>query len=252
MGPIEINGKFVRILDNFTKVKFVLDGLDWSSSEQAYQASKFEDVDTLQYTSIYLSEDPYDAYYKGQSRNHPIRSDFSICRKDMMYRCNMAKIVQNKEIATLLASSTGKIHFPVGDEYWKTILPEIMEFIRGKLNFGVIQITPHKTKKSQFVPLKVRVPKTDPRLTKIYRISEQNELGKEIEIREFLEKCLYGYEGQHLLCKPHDLSKYLDIYIKRFINQYLFQNLKGMFSVDGLFLRVEFEGIELSYSLSDF
>jgi len=251
MGPLKINGKFMKTLDNFSEVKFVLDDLEWNSSEQAYQASKFEDVDTLHYLSICLSVDPYEAYAKGQSRDHPIRSDFNICRKKLMYRCNMAKIIQNKEIATLLASSTGRIHFSLGDKYWETVLPEIMEVIRDELNSGIVQITPHKTKKTEFVPLKVHVPKEDPCLIKGRMNVKKDELEGPISLMEFLERCLYKDSNKQLACRPFNLENNLKDCIKRFITLYMIQNLTGEFSVDGFFVRVSFEGISLSYSLSD-
>ena len=252
MGPIKISGEFINILDNFAEVKFELDGLSWKSSEQAYQASKFKTTDTFQYTSIYLSANSREAYAMGQSRKHTIRPDFNKFRKESMYRCNMAKILQNKEISETLASSTERIIYPAGGGYWRIALPELMETIRNELKIGMVQITPHESKKTRFIPLKIRLPKNDPCLKKNTSNTGKYELEEEeIDLHTFFNRCLYKSGGRDLLCKPFHLPIVLRNYAKKFIRWYLGQKLKGKFSVDGFFVRIEFEGVIISYSLLD-
>jgi ribA/ribD-fused uncharacterized protein len=251
MEPIKIDEMLIEgVLGNFAKFKFELDGLDWKSSEQAYQASKFEITDFLQYTSIYLSTDPHEAYAMGQSRKHDIHPEFNEFRKESMYRCNMAKILQNENISKILASSTEKIIYPAGDKYWSVALPELMETIRNELKEGIVQITPHDSKKTRFIPFKIRLPKNNSNLFNINITGEYELEEEETDLYTFVNRCLCNSEDQGFLYKPFHLM-ILRNHANKFIKWFFGQKLKGKFSVDGFFVQVMFRGTVVSYSLSD-
>ena len=129
-GPCECGGVSYNSMDNFTECKFEIEGEIWISSEQYFQAMKFSDK---AYREVIHGERNTAAHWKmGQTKLHPIRSDWEAVKVDIMYQANFEKFSQNIEFRNELISTAGPIR-AFGFPFWKVWNPIILRRIREEL-----------------------------------------------------------------------------------------------------------------------
>eukprot|EP00755_Sulcionema_specki_P022074 Sspe_Gene.75620::Locus_47250_Transcript_1_1_Confidence_1.000_Length_653::g.75620::m.75620/K09935/K09935; uncharacterized protein len=129
-GPCMVGDKRVMCTDNFFLSPFVLDGKEWLSAEQYFQAMKFVDPS---YQEEIRRETNLSAHWRmGQTRQHRIRGDWEQNKVDVMYRANKAKFEQNAEMREELLSTTGPIR-AMGFPFWAKWNGILLERIREEL-----------------------------------------------------------------------------------------------------------------------
>eukprot|EP00928_Gymnodinium_smaydae_P084438 TRINITY_DN67710_c0_g1_i1.p1 TRINITY_DN67710_c0_g1~~TRINITY_DN67710_c0_g1_i1.p1 ORF type:complete len:215 (-),score=30.10 TRINITY_DN67710_c0_g1_i1:39-620(-) len=97
--------------DNFQVRPFMLDGVEWQSAEQCFQALKFvRSADRERIRQLKPSEGESDSSHgmrvwsEGQRRSE-IRPDWDAAKVDIMYLANLAKFRQHPELAAQLLST---------------------------------------------------------------------------------------------------------------------------------------------------
>eukprot|EP01060_Flectonema_neradi_P006853 TRINITY_DN14715_c0_g2_i1.p1 TRINITY_DN14715_c0_g2~~TRINITY_DN14715_c0_g2_i1.p1 ORF type:complete len:165 (+),score=23.61 TRINITY_DN14715_c0_g2_i1:40-534(+) len=129
-GACECGGVTYQSMDNFEECKFTVDGETWISSEQYYQAMKFEDKS---YREKIRTEPNTAAHWKmGQTKEFPQRPDWSAVKVDVMYKGNFEKFSQNENFRKELISTSGPIR-AFGFSFWKTWNSIILRRIREEL-----------------------------------------------------------------------------------------------------------------------
>lgn len=105
-------------LSNFSKSYIYLDSRTWPTVEHYFQASKFEDVQTVNRISELLS--PMQAANEGRSSNNLIRKDWNLVRDTYMLNALKAKFFQNPELGYKLRQTGNAtlIEHTVNDNYW--------------------------------------------------------------------------------------------------------------------------------------
>lgn len=119
-GSAYVDGCEKKVFDNFYKCSFVYKNKTWTSSEQAYQAMKFEDEE---YRERIRNEDEIAiVYFLGQNkyikRTPKWETNENSEKKRLMYEINKKKIFQNKELIDMLLSTKQKEIYYVGDRFW--------------------------------------------------------------------------------------------------------------------------------------
>lgn len=130
-GPGFCNNKTYNCFDNFYPCVFMVDGKKYTSSEQCYQALKFEDEDWKE--KIRSNHNPNTCWFMGQSRNHKLIPDFEEKKSQLMYIANFAKFIQNKYIADILMDTNGIITFNGSTPFWNNENADILMRIRTML-----------------------------------------------------------------------------------------------------------------------
>ena len=107
-------------LSNFFPAPITVDGVQYSCSEQYYQAKKAEehkDYETLD--TIMMASDPADMYRAASKIKCSDRWKSGTC-KIAMEKANMAKFTQNKHLADVLLSTDGKhiVEASPRDTFW--------------------------------------------------------------------------------------------------------------------------------------
>lgn len=115
-GPALVDGKEIEEFDNFEYTPFFYEGKEWISSEQAYQASKFEDLSYRE--KIRKTTQSTRIWEMGQSRVYKIVENFDRVRS--MSKILLAKISSNPYYIQLLINTKGDITFPESDAFWGT------------------------------------------------------------------------------------------------------------------------------------
>jgi ribA/ribD-fused uncharacterized protein len=103
---------------NFTPFPFVLDGMEWPTSEHYFQAQKFDDDAYRE--KIRTTKSPMIAARLGRSRKVPIRPDWESVKIDVMRRAVAAKINAHEELRELLLSTGNEelIEDAARDSFW--------------------------------------------------------------------------------------------------------------------------------------
>ncbi len=119
-GSAYINGYENKVFDNFYKCSFIYKNKIWTSSEQAYQAMKFEDEE---YRERIRNEDKIGIiYFLGQNkyikRTSKWETDETSEKKRLMYEINTEKIFQNKELIDILLFTGNEEIYYIGDRFW--------------------------------------------------------------------------------------------------------------------------------------
>ncbi len=139
--PNEIKGFFgkFRFLSNFHKCPVLFEGIEYSSTEAAYQATKTTDSGLRQVVAD-LAEP---RYAKKMGRDLPLRSDWETIKLDIMYQVNLIKY-QDKHLRDLLLGTRSANLEETnywGDRFWGTCkgigennLGKILMKIRSELN----------------------------------------------------------------------------------------------------------------------
>ena len=103
---------------NFTSFPFVLDGVQWPTSEHYFQAQKFDDDAYRE--KIRTTKSPMIAARLGRSRRVPIRPDWESVKVDVMRKAVEAKINAHEELKELLLSTGNEelIEDAARDSFW--------------------------------------------------------------------------------------------------------------------------------------
>lgn len=128
-GPGLIDGNYHEETNNFQICKFMVDGYEYSSAENYFQAAKatsFEDREKVRLGG----KTGIDAFMLG--RDIKIRSDWEEVKVDEMYRGNCAKFAQNKEFVDNLIQTKGEVIFTKSSSFWNFWNGRIMERIRAE------------------------------------------------------------------------------------------------------------------------
>eukprot|EP01063_Lacrimia_lanifica_P008487 TRINITY_DN1553_c0_g1_i1.p3 TRINITY_DN1553_c0_g1~~TRINITY_DN1553_c0_g1_i1.p3 ORF type:complete len:157 (+),score=34.76 TRINITY_DN1553_c0_g1_i1:46-516(+) len=130
-GPCIVGGKQVPATDNFGISPFVLDGQEWMSAEQYFQAKKF--VDEGHREKIRAERSGTKQWQLGNSRAHRILPNWEQIKVDVMYEANKAKFEQNPKLAAELVASSGPIvaqGFPFWAQWNGVLLSRLREELR--------------------------------------------------------------------------------------------------------------------------
>ena len=106
-----------RWLSNFSRVKIVLEGIEYATVEHAYMSAKSKD---MAWKSRCADAQLTPAQIKRESRQIEVREDWDDIKYDIMKECIEQKY--NQEPYKTLLKNTGKKHIQEGntwnDEYW--------------------------------------------------------------------------------------------------------------------------------------
>ena len=94
--------KLNKELSNFHMTPFELDSIKWPTVEHYFQASKF--LDQKNKDIILKCSTPAEAKKVGRHLS-PLRKDWDIIKKEIMYKAVKAKFEQNEDLRKLLIST---------------------------------------------------------------------------------------------------------------------------------------------------
>lgn len=133
--------------DNFFNISFIFNGKIWSSSEQAYQALKFDDEEHIEKIRnesdmsmiLYLGHVKFIKYIDGwrnlkyvpKNMKNPFEEHSNV---NLMYRVNLEKIKQNDRLKKRLLQTKGKIKGTGSSSFWNKWNGLILEKIRKELS----------------------------------------------------------------------------------------------------------------------
>jgi predicted NAD-dependent protein-ADP-ribosyltransferase YbiA (DUF1768 family) len=130
-GPAHVDNEIIEEFDNFEYTPLIYENKLWVSSEQAYQASKFNDQNYAEEIRNTLQSTRY--YTMGQSREYKMKDNFN--RKKSMKKILRAKFNSNPKLKERLCKTVGVITFPESDDYWggqKNTLGKIIMKLRDE------------------------------------------------------------------------------------------------------------------------
>lgn len=126
---------------NFSRHSMEIDGTPWQTVEHYFQAVKF--VGTPHERAIQIAAAPMLAKQMGQSRAHPIRSDWEAVKDGIMRRAVRAKFEQHPDICAVLLGTGDEeiIEDAPNDYYWgcgakgtgKNMLGKVLVQVRDAL-----------------------------------------------------------------------------------------------------------------------
>mmetsp|Transcript_100901 Transcript_100901/g.159544 ORF Transcript_100901/g.159544 Transcript_100901/m.159544 type:complete len:168 (-) Transcript_100901:175-678(-) len=134
-GPATCDGKSVPATDNFQVTKFVIEGQEWVSCEQYFQAVKFtsEEYREKIRNETQAAGHGMRVWSMGNSRAYKLRPDWESVKVQMMYRANAAKFCQNKDLLEELLATRGSIRAANSTDQWQKWNSEILECVREEL-----------------------------------------------------------------------------------------------------------------------
>jgi ribA/ribD-fused uncharacterized protein len=127
-GPGHIDGIAHDELDNFYECHFIVDGLEYPTSETYFQSQKAtneEDREKLRGCSAMK------AWVEGNKIN--LRKDWEEVKVDVMYTGNYEKFAQNENEKNVLISSKGDIKFYNSTGFWNKWNTRILSRVRAEL-----------------------------------------------------------------------------------------------------------------------
>jgi N-glycosidase YbiA len=104
---------------NFSAHKFMLENIQWRTSEHYFQAMKFfphwEHINAIR-----AMPSPMQAAKAGRSRARPLRNDWEEVKDDIMRQAVLAKFTQHPEIGQILLSTDNEelVENTTQDHYW--------------------------------------------------------------------------------------------------------------------------------------
>src|SRR3954453_12385352 len=101
--PLRFYGIADGPFSNFSAHAFILDGLEWPTSEHYFQAQKFPGTQWAE--QIRLAPNPMKAKKMGGSRKHPLPRDWERVKEDVMRRALAAKFAQHADARALLLAT---------------------------------------------------------------------------------------------------------------------------------------------------
>jgi len=105
---------------NFSYHGFELDGFWWLTNEHYFQAQKFGETDPVWFTKIREIKTPKEAAKMGNSRSHPLRTDWNNVKDEIMEKGVLQKFTTHTEIGELLIATGSELiveNSPI-DYYW--------------------------------------------------------------------------------------------------------------------------------------
>ncbi|MFA5759150.1 MAG: NADAR family protein [Clostridia bacterium] len=136
-------GEF-RWLSNFHECHIIVDGIEFTSVEHAYQA--FKTKDSAWFERVRLAKNP--GFAKRMGRQCPMREDWDQIKEDVMKKCVYAKFSQNETLKQQLLN-TGDCIIEEGntwgDRFWGVVsgigenrLGHILMQVRKELNKNIL------------------------------------------------------------------------------------------------------------------
>jgi ribA/ribD-fused uncharacterized protein len=128
-GPGYCDGKQINELDNFYECKFVIDSVEYCSTENYFQCQKTtnkKDFDFL------LNSGPGLKVWSN-SRNVKLRDNWEPEKVDVMYKANYEKFAQNEDLKKILLETTGTIKFFASTDFWCKWNSKILGRVRAEL-----------------------------------------------------------------------------------------------------------------------
>ena len=103
---------------NFARYPISFDGLEWPTSEHAYQAQKFLDPDLRE--RVRACATPKDAAKMGRDPTNPLREDWEAVMLDVMRRVVRAKFTQSPYLREqlLLTGDEEIAEHTANDSFW--------------------------------------------------------------------------------------------------------------------------------------
>lgn len=129
-GPSIIDGVLHEETSNFYTCKFFIDGYEYTSVENYFQAKKATTFEDHEKVRIGGDTGPK-AFALG--REIQMRADWEEVKIDENYKANCAKFQQNKEIAEKLIQTKGSIKFDEPSAFWTYWNEKIIERVRAEL-----------------------------------------------------------------------------------------------------------------------
>mmetsp|Transcript_44045 Transcript_44045/g.71383 ORF Transcript_44045/g.71383 Transcript_44045/m.71383 type:complete len:287 (+) Transcript_44045:108-968(+) len=141
-GPPNCDGEANPALDNFAICRLVMDGQEWASAEQYYQASKFADADYREAiravrpnrklgARICAGVHGREVWQMGQSQSEEKVENFQ--KLQVMYVANRVKFEQNPEFRKKLLQTCGPIQAAHSTGDWQLWNSRILERLREEL-----------------------------------------------------------------------------------------------------------------------
>ena len=105
-------------MSNFAKYPIEVDGKIWPTSEHYFQASKFPGSDYAE--AIRQQPSPKFAAKFGNSREHPLRTDWEEVKESVMRKAVLAKFTQHPDLRAWLLDTGDAIlvEHTTKDSYW--------------------------------------------------------------------------------------------------------------------------------------
>mmetsp|Transcript_65623 Transcript_65623/g.182529 ORF Transcript_65623/g.182529 Transcript_65623/m.182529 type:complete len:174 (-) Transcript_65623:107-628(-) len=134
-GPATCDGRAVPATDNFQVRPYVLDGKEWASCEQYFQAVKFQSEKYQEQIRHETRPSGHGmrVWQMGQSRAHLIRPDWEDVKVQVMYEANAAKFAQHDDLRAQLLATRGRIIAAPSTDQWQRWNSQILECIREEL-----------------------------------------------------------------------------------------------------------------------
>eukprot|EP00759_Apiculatamorpha_spiralis_P033374 PhF_6_TR34696/c0_g1_i1/m.50489/K09935/K09935; uncharacterized protein len=128
-GPAVADGVPIKATDNFLQCKFEIDGQTWVSSEQYFQAAKFDPTNPV-VAMIRKEHDGLKQWTIG-SNARGMRSDWDVIRVDVMYKANYEKFRQNEDLRkALLATGNAEFKLHGTSPFWALWNAKILALVR--------------------------------------------------------------------------------------------------------------------------
>ncbi len=135
---------------NFSRHPVDIDGVDFPTSEHAFQAAKF--LDPADREAVRLADTPFLAARLGRERHRSFRPDWEQVRDGVMLRVLRDKFARHADLAGILRSTAGAalVEHTANDRYWadggdgtgRNMLGKLLEQVRDELGPTPTQYLP--------------------------------------------------------------------------------------------------------------
>ncbi len=135
-GPAIIDDVPYYEFDNFYESKFIVDGVEYRSSEQYFQCQKAYDpkinkFNLDEFKKVFNSGYGIGCWSAG-SKVKNLRKDWEMVKVNIMYYANKFKIEQNLSLLEILVKTEGIIKLEESTTFWNFWNARILERIRAE------------------------------------------------------------------------------------------------------------------------
>lgn len=134
-GPAKINGIIYSEFDNFFKIDFEVNGINYKSSEHYFQCQKTFDEEKKNFTdefkNVHEQSEGIGCWTAGGKIKN-LRSNWNIIRVREMYDANKFKILSDNKILDILMKTDGVVKFTSSTKFWNFWNARIIEKIRAE------------------------------------------------------------------------------------------------------------------------